>query len=50
MKEKKKYVTYRIRESTIENVRREAEAAGVSINDYADKRLSKVSKKKKVTP
>ncbi len=44
MKESKKVVSYRIRETTIESVREEAKEAGMSINDYADQKLSKPKK------
>ena len=41
MKEKKKAVTYRIRETTIQKVRNAAKKKDVSINDYVDAVLSK---------
>lgn len=41
MKTNKKAVTYRIPETTIEQVRREARDAGQTINKYVDAKLSK---------
>jgi len=40
MKEPKKIISYRIRETTIEKVRKAAKAKGISINTYVDQKLS----------
>lgn len=46
MKQPKKVVSYRIRETTIEKVRKDAKTSDLSINDYVDKILSEVKSKK----